>query len=526
MSQDANPVEELQKEVQASLTNKITLLKEKIAKGETPTREEKVKVAVLADSPTVVTGFGNVCREILSMLHETGMYDFEVVGINYDGSPHDLPYKIYPAYNGLIPDPAYRDVFGRQRYLDLLGEGRFDIAWVLQDTFVVENLGQKIAETNNALPPENKFRFIYYFPIDAIPKKSWLDGSVLSAHHPVVYTNFGYNEVMKVYTVDEKSKLEEAEQKENLEKRAQLEASMNIIYHGVNTKDFYPIEDAEKIKELRQKFWGAKADKFVFINVNRNQPRKDMFRSMLAFKKLIERRRAKGLDDAYLYLHCNIFDSTLHLIDMGKQIELVEGDEYAFPDPKIFGVSSGWPISVLNQLYNAADAVITTTLGEGWGLSITEAMATKKPIIAPNHTSIPEILGKLGTSDTCERGILVKTRQGFVQHDDNSRIRPLTDEDDLAEKMEWLMENREVAQSLVERAYQWVQELQWRGDIVGKKWLDIFETAYELVLVNRAQAFDAVLAQKLKGDDLGRNEICPICQIKYKKCRHYEPQKS
>ena len=504
------------------LQNKLVKCREILAAGGSVPLEDRISVAVLADSPTVVTGFGNVCREVLDMLYATGMYSFEIVGINYDGSPHALPYKIYPAFNGLMQDSSYRDVFGRQRYLDLLGEGRFDIAWVLQDSFIVgEGLAERIVETNVGLPADKKFHFIYYFPIDATPKKSWIDKSVMLADFPVVYTKYGYDEVMKLYAVDENSKLKEEQKEKNIEDKKLLENKLNIIYHGCNLSTFSEIEDKEYVKALRERFWGVHKDKFVFMNVNRNQPRKDIFRTMQAFKILLDRRRAKGKDDVYLYLHCSIYDTGLYLIDMGKQLQLTEGDEYAHPDPKIFAASSGFPISVLNELYNASDAIISTTLGEGWGLSLTEGLAVGKPVIAPDHTSIPEILGKTA-GGTGERGVIVKTNGTFVQHDDNSRIRPITDVEDLADKMEWVVENRDQLGSMIEKGKEWVKKLEWSGQEVGAKWMALFEQAYEQSVARRALEVDNLIAKALKEKKIGRNDECPICLTKYKHCRHYE----
>jgi hypothetical protein len=50
------------------LKNKFAILQDKRTRGEEILSEDKIKVAVLADSPTVVTGFGNVCREVLGSL--------------------------------------------------------------------------------------------------------------------------------------------------------------------------------------------------------------------------------------------------------------------------------------------------------------------------------------------------------------------------------------------------------------------------------------------------------------------------
>jgi glycosyltransferase involved in cell wall biosynthesis len=516
MSNEISQTEELKKK----LVDKTIALKERIVKGEKILESEKIQVAVLADSPTVITGFANVCREILTNLHKTGLYAFDIVGINYDGSPHDLPFKIYPAVNGLMQDPKYREPYGRQRFLDMIGEGRFDIVWVLQDSFIVaEELGQRIKETNDVLPLGDQFTFIYYFPIDATPKKKWIDQSAMVADMPVVYTEYGYNEILKLYSVDENSKLEEKEKEKNLADKKAISEKLSVIYHGVNLEDFHPIEDEFKLQEFRNKMWGNHKDKFVFMNVNRNQPRKDLYRTLQAFKILLDRRRAKGKDDVYLYMHCNIFDNDLNMLDMCKQLNLTEGDEWAFPDPKRFGPSSGFPTHILNDIYNSVDAIVTTTLGEGWGLSISEGMAVKKPVIAPDHTSISEILGKTNAG-TAERGILVKTKDGFVQQHDNSRVRPITDAEDLADKMEMVMENRAALQPMVDSAYEWIKRLQWGGEEIMGKWEKIFTKAYEYALIKRAVEFDKAVSESFKNQKVGRNDICKICNDKFKHCRH------
>ena len=41
------------------------------------------------------TGFGRVTTSVLEHLQKE--HEVEVIGINYNGDPHDLPYKIYPA---------------------------------------------------------------------------------------------------------------------------------------------------------------------------------------------------------------------------------------------------------------------------------------------------------------------------------------------------------------------------------------------------------------------------------------------
>jgi glycosyltransferase involved in cell wall biosynthesis len=77
-----------------------------------------------------------------------------------------------------------------------------------------------------------------------------------------------------------------------------------------------------------------------------------------------------------------------------QQTPLVEGVDYMFPSEEDY--NKGASVETLNKIYNASDCFITTATGEGWGLTITEAMACMLPLILPNHTSIGEIGGKNG----------------------------------------------------------------------------------------------------------------------------------
>jgi glycosyltransferase involved in cell wall biosynthesis len=49
----------------------------------------------------------------------------------------------------------------------------------------------------------------------------------------------------------------------------------------------------------------------------------------------------------------------------------------------------------LARMYNAADLTLSTSLGEGWGFSFTEALACGCPLALPMHTSGRELALKL-----------------------------------------------------------------------------------------------------------------------------------
>jgi len=436
----------------------------------------KIKVLWFSDTPTCATGFGNVARNVLKILNKTGLFEFDIVGINYDGTPYDkdkYPYAIFPALNALkANNQGYNDLYGRQQLLDLLGEGRYDLLFTLQDTFIVAPMVDHILQTKNELPLANKFKWIFYFPVDATPPESWIK-------------QYAYEECIK--------------------KDKSLKDKLKVIYHGTNLEDFHPIDDKEA-KKIREGFFlKENADKFIFMNLNRNQPRKDINRTMRAFSILHKER-----PNTFLYLHCQAVDAGGNLFEIDKQYGLKIAKDWSCPNPEMFQANQGYPIHILNGLYNAVDAVVSTTLGEGWGLSYTESFATKRPLIAPDNTSVPEIIGEQG-----ERGLKVKSGSDDnlwspIMGGDNERFRPLTDVYDMVEKMKYVIDNPEKVKAMVVRAYEWVKKYSWESDNVGGHWVELFKQS----------AWDNLVARGVvKTEKIGRNEPCPCgSNKKFKRC--------
>jgi len=56
----------------------------------------------------------------------------------------------------------------------------------------------------------------------------------------------------------------------------------------------------------------------------------------------------------------------------------------------------GWAQEDLNALYNAADLFVSTSRGEGYGLTLVEALACGVPVVAQNVSAIPEVVGPGG----------------------------------------------------------------------------------------------------------------------------------
>jgi len=398
------------------------------------------------------TGFNNVSRNILDNLYKTGLFDITVLAVNNWGEPDpdQRRYTIFPAGNNNSPK---KDPYGASRFQEILMKKNveFDIVFILQDTFVVSSYLEELMEKSKRVL-NNKFVSIFYFPIDGIPGQQWIKAAS-AVDCPVTYTKFGHELCSKVYPP--------------------IARKLNVIPHGVNPEDFYPLPK-EFSRDFRREVFKTVPDidnKFIFFRVDRNQPRKDYPRLLIAFKEFL--RRHPG--EAILYSHCMPRDPLGHnLYDTCNNIGLRDGVDVFFPNK--LDVKNGYPTAVINKLYSMADCYITNSLGGGWELCNTESFATKTPIIGPRNTSFIELIG-----ENEERGYLANSGNNFNNYvsliNDLGVIRPLTDLSSLVAKMEYVFNNREEAAEKAEAAYEWViNNLTWENGVMPR-WFSLFSQA-------------------------------------------------
>lgn len=390
---------------------------------------KKIRLVFYGDAPSVATGFGKVSSNILPNLYATGKYEIYCFGVNYMGVPHPYPFQIYP----MLPNPQ-GDPYGREKIQQILPQMEFDIVFFLQDSFIMTFLPDVIQEMRRRA---KKFRTLVYFPIDGEPDEGWIQ-AMAACDRCVTYTDFG--------------------KKQCISKWPDIEKKLDVIPHGISLKEFFP-HPPEKRAQLRQMFFGPHAGKFIVINVNRNQQRKDIPASMMAFKEF-----KKSCPNSILYLHCAEKDVGWDLPKVARNLGLAVGEDIIFP--RNFNVNSGYPVQVVNDLYNCADVCISTALGEGWGLSSVEAMATKTPCIFPDNTSLTEIFAD-------GRGFLARSGDGYnykiVLPMDNEVIRPRTNVSDVVKYLKRLYEKPEIGVKMADKAYEWVRSnLQWENNIVPR----------------------------------------------------------
>jgi D-inositol-3-phosphate glycosyltransferase len=356
---------------------------------------KRYRVLIIGDSPTSQTGFARLTNEIGKYLFSKG-WDVACYGMNYFGLPHDLEYlknRIYPMHIGM------HTVLERELP---------DIILMISDLWNCRSWRAELAGYNQALPVAQTPTAIY-FPIDGRHMSPLHAGYLPLFDGVATYSQFAKTQI------EDSAAIVNGDFKEEL---LQVCREMEIIPHGVNTDQFYPIPRGEARLLLSGMMNSSKPladDLFIVLNANRNQPRKRLDLTIKAFAKFLALLSIEQRERCRLWLHCDFND-----IDGYKRLDIIFREHCAdhgvnpetrpdaegkvqgllvTTDPKLRiatalsgegGVSSG----VLNLIYNCANVGINTSAGEGWGMVTHEHAACAVPQIVPLNSVSHEIWGE------------------------------------------------------------------------------------------------------------------------------------
>lgn len=410
------------------------------------------KILILCDY-VARTGFGTVSKNIMEELRRSFGHRLKktIIAVNYFGEPFwedESTYVISAKLNDVK-----KDDYGRYFFLKFLQENDYDGIFICQDLGVIRPFIEVLQHIKSEKKEKNRkgFKSIFYFPVDCHIIEE-LTKDIEFFDLLVTYTDFARKEVLRF--------------------QPHLKGKIKVIPHGNNSKDFYPMPEQEKLA-FRREYFGENAEKIIITNVNRNQPRKDIPNTIFGF---IEAKAIwdSSLPPPFLYLHCHPQDPMgWDLRAIMLQTDLEEDVDYKLL-PKQYELEMV-PTELVNKIYNASDIFLTTTLGEGWGLTFSEAAGCKLPIIAPYTTSFMEMSGY------GQRAYMLETIYPICQPNDNV-IREQTDIYEIAEKLVLLsqhIKNQSFDLSKrVELNYEWAKSIEWSK--VCKSWADYFKQVFSL----------------------------------------------
>ena len=177
----------------------------------------------------------------------------------------------------------------------------------------------------------------------------------------VTVSRYSAQKIVELYGVDEKK--------------------IRVVPNGVDLQRFKPTEDCEKVKDII----GGNSE-HVILFVGNLIPRKGLHFLIDAAKYVV-----KESENTKFVV---VGDGPLrnHLISYTKK-QGVSGN---------FAFLGNVPEDVLPRLYNCADVFASPSIQEGLGITLLEAQASAKPVVAFNVTAITEVVKDK------ETGLLVK----------------------------------------------------------------------------------------------------------------------
>jgi glycosyltransferase involved in cell wall biosynthesis len=386
---------------------------------------EKLNGLFIGDLVTP-TGFSRVLHGILKYLNQEKI-DIYGLGVNYRGDPHNYPYKIFPAFLG-------GDPYGLNRIRQLIEAVKFDFIFILNDAWVIDKYLEvlKKAQSEKVKIP----RIIVYFPVDS------------EDHDPDWYKNFDIVETIITYT----------EFGKNVVKKAKPELNIMVLPHGIDSEDFY--KKFTNRKDAKKYLFGEKQpdliDSFIFLNANRNQPRKRLDITMKAFSYFAENK-----PNVKLYMHCGVRDAAIDLPKLSMRYGI---DNKLIITSLTLGVQAV-SIEKLNNIYNACDVGVNTSMGEGWGLTSMEHAITGAPQVVGNHSSCAEVFS--------DCSITVNPKLSYT-FDHIMTSGKLVDPIDVADAFEKIYSNKKLYKELSEKGIEKFTRPEYQWANISKKFEEIF----------------------------------------------------
>ena len=349
-----------------------------------------------------------------------------------------------------------RDIYGNNVVIRSLQEKDYDLLFVMNDTFATSQVAAQIKKIQEDKLTKNKktFKIIYYYPIDCSLQPEWAS-FIRLADIPVAYTEYGKIKT-KVHNINVN----------------------DVIYHGTDVKQFGPLVKETRQKARKELFQIEDDETFLWGNFNRNSIRKDISKTLLAFKDF-----KRQVPNSKLYLHMATSDGTfnggveINLLICIRDLNLELGKDVMFPQN--YKVGTGVSDKMLNLLMNCCDGGITTATSEGYGLCVPEMMACGTPVVVPNNTSFPEIIGK-----DRERGYVYQCKERVVI--DSCGYRKIGRTEDIVRSMMncYKERNTEKQKEMIKRAFDFTRKYSWEN-IVKQQWIPIFKRARSIIYTNK-----------------------------------------
>lgn len=313
----------------------------------------------LSNAAFAPTGYGTQTRQVVSRMLADGHriavlanYGIEAMQTEWEGIYH-YP-RGYDAYSNDVWHPSLKDWAHRH-------PGGREAVFTLYDTWVF------------AGPRWDEVPVVSWVPIDHQPVPpavaSWCAKPNV---RPVAMAPFGAAQLAK----------------------AGIDCDM--IPHGIETSIFTPtpLLPTSTGQQTYRQLIGVEPEQFLVGIVNANKgnspPRKAFAEQLLAFAMFAQRH-----PDAVVYIHSEK-SSGMTGINFDPLVEAVGLKEHQVRYVNQWQNRIGIDQGVLAGIYSSLDVLLAPTYGEGFGLTVAEAMSCGVPAIVNDFSAQPDIVGDAG----------------------------------------------------------------------------------------------------------------------------------
>lgn len=277
-------------------------------------------------------------------------------------------YRPYPAGVEVIDAAAleqpFEQGFGFKQLPDVIKRVQPDVVMIYNDMSVV---GKFIIDMDKAGIAGSVKTWVYCDQVYTTQLQGYLDMLNLKAERIFAFTS-GWKQCLKDQGITR---------------------PIDVLLHGFEADLYRPLPRNEIRKNLK-----IPDDAFVFLNVNRNQPRKRYDILIVAFTELVVKYPTKPI---FMMCICDkgekggwwlfeLFQRELKLrgvpIDQFGGRLMISSQDMVFKDEDI------------NIFYNCADVGVNSADGEGWGLCNFEQMGVGVPQVVPNIGGFKEFCNK------------------------------------------------------------------------------------------------------------------------------------
>ena len=305
---------------------------------------QKKKLLITADSPILTTGLSRCVRELANSL--VNKYEIRIAGWHHTPTAHPFPFHIYPLSKAHHEEPrqlhfAFTD-FNPDLYL-----GIGDL-WDFFETAPIIREYRTKAKI---------FGSVFWLTVDGENlHPSWIS-TVQAVDKVAVFSKFG-QKILKDWS--------------NMDTL--------VVYPGIDQNTF-------KVLDRELVYSKTRLDprtNMIFLIVSQNTDRKAIPLALEGFSRF-----ARDKEDVFLIVATDPRDQNgYELWNMVRKF----GVDKKVAISQNCNPKSGMADAKLNLLYNIATALISTSIGEGYGMFFNEAMINGVVPIATNYSTPPEIL--------------------------------------------------------------------------------------------------------------------------------------